>query len=439
MGLNLIALLKNYITPEVISKSSTFVSENENGTLKAIDNIIPVVLGGLLHKAQEENGIITISNLLIDGAHNGSVLNNVLNLFNGGEQTDNIIRGGSSAITVIFGQNKATEIANLVAAKSDVQISGANKLLNLITPLVLGLIGKQTANGDTNSIIALLADQKEFIITAAPEGLAGLLGLENLTDLGGTLVKTTFNTSTTGVTANTSTTTNTAENNDNKTGFITKLKNWALPFILIAGIFTAIIFGVKKCNKPVIVNKQEDTTIVTSTNTITVTGNLDTLTGEWIYDLGNTIAVKLPDSTTLQIGEFSTESKLIAFLNSNETVDTVNGNWFEFTNVQFKPGSSDIAIESISQLKNLASISKAYPNAQFKIGGYTDNTGSSSENVKLSQNRADAVVTQIIKFGALKSAIAGAKGYGQEWPVADNETPEGRAQNRRIAVNVKAK
>ena len=134
MGLNLIALLKNYITPEVISKSSTFVSENENGTLKAIDHIIPVVLGGLLHKTQEENGILTVSNLLIDGAHNGSVLNNVLNLFNGGEQTDNIIRGGSSAITVIFGQNKAMEIANIVAAKSDVQISGANKLLNLITP-----------------------------------------------------------------------------------------------------------------------------------------------------------------------------------------------------------------------------------------------------------------------------------------------------------------
>ena len=304
MGLNLIALLKNYITPEVISKSSTFVSENENGTLKAIDNIIPVVLAGLLHKAQEENGNITISNLLIEGAHNGSVLNNVLNLFNGGEQTDNIIRGGSSAITVIFGQNKASEIANLIAVKSDVQISGANKLLNLITPLVLGLIGKQTANGDTNSIIALLADQKEFIISTAPEGLAGLLGLENLKDLGGTLVKTTFNTSTTSVkTNNSTTTTNTVVNNDTKTDLIKKLKNWALPFILIAGIFTAIIFGVKKCNKPVIVAEQEDTTIVTSSNTITVTGNLDTLTGEWIYDLGNTIAVKLPDSTTLQIGE----------------------------------------------------------------------------------------------------------------------------------------
>ena len=52
---------------------------------------------------------------------------------------------------------------------------------------------------------------------------------------------------------------------------------------------------------------------------------------------------------------------------------------------------------------------------------------------------ADAVVAMLVKMGAAATSIAGAKGYGPEWPMADNATAEGRAQNRRVAVNVKAK
>lgn len=129
----------------------------------------------------------------------------------------------------------------------------------------------------------------------------------------------------------------------------------------------------------------------------------------------------------------------MAFLNSSETVDTVKGNWFDFTNVKFKTGSSEITEESLVQLKNLVAIAKAYPTAQFKVGGYTDNTGNAAANVALSQKRADAVAAKVVALGSTKTAIVGAKGYGPEWPVADNATPEGRAQNRRVSVNVKAK
>jgi outer membrane protein OmpA-like peptidoglycan-associated protein len=91
------------------------------------------------------------------------------------------------------------------------------------------------------------------------------------------------------------------------------------------------------------------------------------------------------------------------------------------------------------QLKNMVAIAKGYPAAQFKLGGYTDNTGSAAGNIALSQKRADAVASMLVKLGASAKSFAGAKGYGPEWPIADNTTPEGRAQNRRVAVNVKAK
>ncbi len=140
------------------------------------------------------------------------------------------------------------------------------------------------------------------------------------------------------------------------------------------------------------------------------------------------------------MGRNSTEYKLVQFLNDNNAmIDTVKGNWFEFTNVRFNTGGSNISDESMTQLRNLVAIAKAYPNATFKIGGYTDNSGSPSANVILSQRRANAVSAKLKELGITAAAITGAEGYGQEWPIASNDTPEGRAQNRRVAVNVKSK
>lgn len=450
MGVNIINLLKDYITPEVISKASTFVGESETGTSKAVGSIIPTVLAGLLNKSQSDDGLSTITNLLSTGNHTGSILNNVLNMFNGGEQTDSIIKSGASAINSIFGENKSNDIAALVANQSGVQAGGAGKLLNLITPIVLGLIGKQT-NGDKNKLSSLLADQKDFIAAAAPSGLAGILGLSSLSALGGNLVNTVNNV----VSSTTSTITNTASNVASTTKNVINettetsggVMKWLLPLILVAAALAALFFGMKSCDKqPEVENiiVGNDSTIVdktnsTETNATTVSGNFDSVSGSWLYDQGNIIPLKLKDGTELQVGEFSTESKLVAFLNSSETVDTVKGNWFDFTNVKFKTGSSEITEESLVQLKNLVAIAKAYPTAQFKVGGYTDNTGDAAANVALSQKRADAVAARVVALGAAKSSIVGAKGYGPEWPVADNATPEGRAQNRRVSVNVKAK
>lgn len=169
-------------------------------------------------------------------------------------------------------------------------------------------------------------------------------------------------------------------------------------------------------------------------------GKLDTLSGDFIYDTGKIMGIDLPGGTKLNVGEFSTEGRLVKFLMDKETaVDSVKGNWFEFTNVRFKSGGSQIDSASLEQIKNMVAIANSFPAAQFKIGGYTDNSGDSAKNVALSQKRAEAVVAELIKQGAKAFSFTGAKGYGPEWPVADNATPEGRAMNRRVAVNVKAK
>ena len=69
---------------------------------------------------------------------------------------------------------------------------------------------------------------------------------------------------------------------------------------------------------------------------------------------------------------------------------------------------------------------------------YTDNIGDDSYNMKLSKNRANAVMSYLIDKGIDKSRLT-AKGYGETQPVATNDTDEGRAQNRRTEVKVISK
>ncbi len=187
--------------------------------------------------------------------------------------------------------------------------------------------------------------------------------------------------------------------------------------------------------------KTEHVTTEVKTTALAVPGKLDTLTGDWIYDAGEMATITLPNNGgSLTVGKNSTEYKLINFLNDKNTpVDTVKGNWFEFTNVHFKKGGAELTDESMAQLKNIVAIAKAYPAAKFKFGGYTDNTGTDAVNVPLSQKRADAVEAMVIKLGAPKDNIVGAEGYGSQWPLQPNDTKEGQAQNRRVAVRVKAK
>ena len=128
------------------------------------------------------------------------------------------------------------------------------------------------------------------------------------------------------------------------------------------------------------------------------------------------------------------ESGLIGFLESGAAVDKTT--WFDFDRVTFASGSDKLDMAaSDEQLNNLVEILKAYPNVKLKIGGYTDNTGNETANQKLSQRRAEAVVAALVGKGVAADRLAG-EGYGSQFPVASNDTEEGRAKNRRMALRV---
>ena len=71
------------------------------------------------------------------------------------------------------------------------------------------------------------------------------------------------------------------------------------------------------------------------------------------------------------------------------------------------------------------------PSLKFEIDGHTDNTGETQHNLQLSQQRADAVKVQLISMGIDPLRLT-SKGFGDSKPIADNSSPEGKANNRRV-------
>ena len=154
-------------------------------------------------------------------------------------------------------------------------------------------------------------------------------------------------------------------------------------------------------------------------------------------DLGNYVPRTLVDGTTITIPERGVENRLLAFIvDPSRIPDTTT--WFDFDRLLFNTGSATLQPQSNNQLRDIAAILKAHPNAHVKIGGYTDNVGSAANNLALSQERADNVMGQLVSMGVDASRLT-AEGYGEQHPVADNSTETGRASNRRISMLVTQK
>jgi OOP family OmpA-OmpF porin len=98
--------------------------------------------------------------------------------------------------------------------------------------------------------------------------------------------------------------------------------------------------------------------------------------------------------------------------------------------INFEIDKSNIRPESMGILNMIVQIMKDNPDIKFDIEGFTDNSGNPAYNLSSSQDRANAVKTQLISMG--NAARLTAKGFGETKTVADNTTAEGRANNRRV-------
>ena len=103
--------------------------------------------------------------------------------------------------------------------------------------------------------------------------------------------------------------------------------------------------------------------------------------------------------------------------------------------ILFDTGKSSIKAESTRVMVDIIRILAEYPTARFTVEGHTDSQGGASTNQKLSESRANAVRDFLIAEGIGADRLMAA-GYGEDRPIADNKTRKGRAENRRVEINL---
>ncbi|MGE5324984.1 MAG: OmpA family protein [Actinomycetota bacterium] len=127
-------------------------------------------------------------------------------------------------------------------------------------------------------------------------------------------------------------------------------------------------------------------------------------------------------------------AQLLAQLNAVlATRDTARGLIANMSDVLFKTGSFELLSGARERLAKVSGIVLAHPGLHLEVDGYTDSVGSDDYNQQLSEHRAGAVRDYLVQQGIPDAAVV-ARGMGKSNPVATNDTPEGRQQNRRVEM-----
>jgi outer membrane protein OmpA-like peptidoglycan-associated protein len=132
--------------------------------------------------------------------------------------------------------------------------------------------------------------------------------------------------------------------------------------------------------------------------------------------------------------EYTDFEQTIEKITADDILDEINTKGYATLYINFDIGKSRINGDSYEVISEIAEMMKANTNLKISIEGHTDNVGNETSNIKLSKNRAMSVFAVLITDGGIDQSRLKTKGFGQQKPVDDNSTAEGRAKNRRVEL-----
>ena len=381
MALEVINMAKTYLTPDVLSQLGRMLGESAATTERTLGSAVPALLGGLLNKVSAPGGAQSLLSIVQQGGFGSDFLSGFQNLLTGSAQSDKLLTMGKGLLDSVFGSQRGA-VTETVASASGVSGGSASSALAMAAPLVMGLIGKEvTTNGLTASgLSSWLNSQKESIARFAPPGLAGALGLNSMSDLGGTATRAV----------------RTVTEETQRAG------NKLLPWLLLAGAVVLGFLLYRSC--------------APAASTLS--------------------RITLPGGQTIELLQNSFNANLAKYLANPADMEVPKR--LVFDNLNYDSGTTRITLESQPTVAALATILKAYPSAEIRLEGHTDNTGDAGANKKLSLDRAEAVKEMLV-LGGVDGARISTEGFGSDRPVADNDSADGRARNRRTECVVTKK
>lgn len=392
--------LASALPASAIQSIATNLGTSERSIFDGIQSSIAAVVSGLSQKSEDRGFLSQVlqtasampENAVASALSSGSLTN----------PASSFVTGGTQFLSNIFG-GKLGSLTEALGKQTGLRSSAAAALLALGGQTVLGFLGGKVRDGSLNpsNLPAFLAKESDALAGVLPAGFH-IVGTHKV-DVNPVVAQSVQQ---------------------------VEKRRSIVPW-LVGLLAAALLLGFwwnrsHQQPAPVEVTQPQTPAPVAPTITSSTGANLGAL-------VDNT----LPDGTLLHIPELGVEGKLLAFIKDPaHTPDKTS--WFDFDRLLFDTDSATLQPQSTEQLNNVAAILKAYPAVHLTIGGYTDNTGDPAHNLKLSQERANSVVAQLAAMGIASDRMV-AKGYGDQHPVGDNSTAEGRALNRRISMLVTAK
>jgi outer membrane protein OmpA-like peptidoglycan-associated protein len=214
-------------------------------------------------------------------------------------------------------------------------------------------------------------------------------------------------------------------NNDNKTGM-----GWLLPLLLLVFAAGLILYFIKGdsdniASAPQFENEITDTSNITSANK---TSNDSSRRHH--------VQIQLKD-TAITVFKGGMEYSLVLFVSSKSKANKPFSRSFNFDSLAFKDHSAQLDSVSMHEIKNVATILKAYPGARIKINCYTDKTNNASADLRLSEDRAHTVAAALENDGANAKQIIAVNGLGSKYAVFNPDaSEEQRARDRRVTIDV---
>jgi OmpA-OmpF porin, OOP family len=392
--------LASALPASLIQSIASNLGASERSILDGVQSSIAAVVSGLSQKSGDRGFLsqvlqaasATPENAIATALSSGSLTN----------PASSFVTGGTQFLSSIFG-GRLGSVTEALGGQTGLRSTAASALLALGAQTVLSFLGGKVRDGSLNAgnLPAFLAKESDASQAMLPAGFH-TVGTHKV------------------------------EVNPVVAQAVQVEKRRSILPWLLGLLAAAILLGWwwTRTHQPV----PEPVAVTQPTPPAPVASTITSSTGT---DLGALVDTKVCDGTMLRVPERGVESKLLTFI--QDPASTPNKtSWFDFDRLLFNTDSASLEPQSTDQLISVAGILKACPGVHLTIGGYTDNTGDPAHNLSLSQERADSVVAQLVTLGIAGDRMV-AKGYGDEHPVGDNSTAEGRALNRRISMLVTAK
>ncbi len=480
--MNLMDMLKDQVTGSLVSQASKFLGESESGVGKALDGIFPALAGKMIGLSEDKSGLGKLFDMA--KGFDSDATNDISGLFGGGAgNVAKLMNNGSGVLNLLLG-NSTGGMIEKIAGFSGLKGSAASSLIKMAAPFLMSMVTKHIKNKalDAAGLSKWLGGQKSAVSSSVPSSLMAALGggiLGKGASAASGLASDGLNTGKKlagkGVSAATDglnsgkkmagkvvdggfdagkkVVGNAADLAGNVGGAAVKtggsIMKWLIPVAILLAV--ASFFGIKTCS-PVdsMVDATKGATQAVVSKTADVAGDVAGAAGNAVGDVagaaGDAVG-KVGGAVGSLFGNVDAAAKAmldkVKFTTGSagsQMMDYINGGFkgdgkFTFKNLTFASGSAKIDAATSTEVDNMASILKTYPDLKVSVEGYTDSQGNPGKNETLSAARANAVKARLMGKGITGDRIE-TKGFGAASPVATNETPEGRAQNRRIELRL---